>query len=110
MTRYGRVIKVKPEKLEEYRALHDNIWPGIVEKLHKAGIENFTIFYRDGYLFNYFEYIGKDYESDMKELAEDEENIRWLMHTDPCQEPIDTAQNGEWWANMENIFHLKELS
>lgn len=106
MIRCGEVIKVKPEKYEEYRFLHDNVWPGIVEKIHKAGMQNFTIFYRDGYLFKYFEYVGDDYEADMEKLAADEENIRWLLHTDQCQEPVDSAEEGEWWAPMENIFHI----
>ena len=106
MKRFGEVIKVKPEKFEEYKKLHDNIWPGIVEKIHKANMTNFTIFYRDGYLFKYFEYVGDDFEGDMKKLGEDEENIRWLMCTDPCQEPIDSAKDGEWWAGLEEIFHI----
>ena len=106
MKRFGEVIKVKPERFEEYKKLHDNIWPGIVEKIHKANMQNFTIFYRDGYLFKYFEYVGEDFDGDMKKLGEDEENIRWLMCTDPCQEPITTAKDGEWWAGLEEIFHI----
>lgn len=106
MIRCGEVIKVKPERYEEYRYLHDNVWPGIVEKIHQAGMENFTIFYRDGYLFKYFEYVGNDYEADMEMLAADDENIRWLLHTDQCQEPIESVKEGEWWAPMENIFHI----
>ena len=106
MIRCGEVIKVKPEMYEEYRRLHDNVWPGIVEKIHAAGMQNFTIFYRDGYLFKYFEYVGDDYEADMAKLAADEENIEWLTHTDPCQEPVESAEEGVWWAPMENIFHI----
>ena len=108
MQRFGEVIRIKDEKYEEYRRLHDNIWPGIVELLHKANIRNFTIFYRDGYLFKYFEYVGEDYEGDMKKLASEEENIKWLTFTDPCQQPVDTAEKGAWWATMEEIFHLPD--
>ena len=106
MRRFGEVIKVKPEKYEEYRKLHDNIWPGIVGKTRAVHIRNFTIFYRDGYLFKYFEYTGDNYEEDMKKLTEDEENIRWLTHTDLCQEPVDSAGADEWWVPMENLFHI----
>ena len=106
MKRYGQVIKVKAEKFEEYKYLHDNIWPGIVEKIHRANVENFTIFYRDGYLFKYFEYTGDNFEEDMRILAEDEENIRWLSHIDPCQEPVPSAIGKEWWAGMEEIIHF----
>lgn len=106
MQRFGEVIKVRPEKYEEYCRLHDNIWPEIVELLKKANLQNFTIFYRDGYLFKYFEYTGEDYESDMKMLNESEINRKWLSFTDPCQMPVDSAESGVWWAPMENIFHF----
>lgn len=106
MQRFGEVIKVKPEKYEEYRKLHDNIWPEIVSLLKEANIQNFTIFYRDQYLFKYFEYVGEDYEADMKKLSEEEDNLRWLSFTDACQEPVDSAEEGVWWAPMEQIFHL----
>lgn len=106
MQRFGEVIKVKPEKYEEYRKLHDEIWPVIVELQKEAHMQNFTIFYRDGYLFKYFEYVGDDFEADMKKLAENEENKRWLTFTDPCQTPVESVREGEWWAPMENIFHI----
>ena len=106
MKRFGEVIKVKPEKFEEYKKLHNEIWPSIVQKQKEANMQNFTIFYRDGYLFKYFEYVGDNYEEDMKKLAADEENNRWLTFTDPCQEPVETAGEQEWWAPMENIFHI----
>ena len=50
MKRFGEVIKVKPEKFEEYKKLHNEIWPSIVQKQKEANMQNFTIFYRDGYL------------------------------------------------------------
>ena len=33
MKRFGEVIKVKPEKFEEYKKLHNEIWPSIVQKI-----------------------------------------------------------------------------
>ena len=51
-------------------------------------------------------FVGDNYEEDMKKLAADEENKRWLTFTDPCQEPVETAGEQEWWAPMENIFHI----
>ena len=106
MKRFGDVIRVPKEKYLEYVEKHDNIWPSIVEKMKEAHIENFTIFHRDGYLFKYFEYTGNDYDADMKKLAEDEEHRYWLEYTAVCQQPIDTAKDDEWWAAMEEIFHI----
>ena len=41
---FGEVIKIKPEKLEEYKKLHNEIWPSIVKKQKEANMQNFTIF------------------------------------------------------------------
>ena len=105
MKRYGSVIRVKPEKLDEYKRLHAAAWPGVLKMIYDCNIRNYSIYYRDGFLFSYFEYIGKDYEADMAEMAKDPETQRWWKETDPCQQPVNTAAKGEWWAAMEEVFH-----
>lgn len=106
VARYGTVIRVKPEKLEEYKALHANPWPGVNRKLKEVNIQNYSIYYRDGYLFSYFEYTGSDFEADMALMAADSLTREWWKLTDPCQLPLETAAEGEWWAPMEEVFHL----
>ena len=74
--RYGKVIGVKAEKLDEYKRLHADVWPEVEQAMHDANIRNMSIYLRklpDGkhYLFMYFEYIGQDFEGDMKKMAED---------------------------------------
>ena len=58
--RFGSVSKVKPEKLEYYKKLHANPWPQINSMIKECNIQNYSIYYNDGYLFTYFEYIGND--------------------------------------------------
>lgn len=106
MQRFGDVIRVPADKYAEYVEKHDNIWPSIVEMMRQAHIENFTIFHRDGYLFKYYEYTGDDYEADMAKLSSIEEHQKWLDFTAVCQQPVDSAKEGEWWAPMDNIFHI----
>ena len=106
VVRYGSVIRVKPEKLDEYKALHADPWPGINIKLKQCNIRNYSIYYRDGYLFSYFEYTGDDFEQDMKKMAEDSLTQAWWKLTDPCQEPVESAGIGVWWAPMEEVYHL----
>lgn len=106
MQRFGDVIRVPAEKYAEYVEKHDNIWPSIVEMMRQANIVNFTIFHRDGYLFKYYEYVGDDYEADMAKLNAIEEHQKWLDFTAGCQQPVDSAKEGEWWAPMEDIFHV----
>ena len=103
--RYGQVIGVKSEKLEYYRELHQNPWPCVIEKIRESNIRNYTIYLQDDHLFAYFEYIGDDFADDMKKMAEDTCTQRWWKETDPCQEPISNAKQGDWWTNMEEVFH-----
>jgi len=108
VVRYASVIKVKPEKLEEYKALHADPWPGIDSMIKACHIVNFSIFYRDGLLFSYYEYTGNDYEADMRKMAQDSLTQAWWELTDPCQIPVESAPEGVWWAPMEEVYHLKE--
>lgn len=108
--RYGKVIGLKAEMLEEYRRLHANVWPDVYAMIHHCNIRNFTIFLRqlpDGknYLFMYFEYVGNDYDGDMKKIAADPTTQKWWQFTDPCQEPLANRKLGEWWAEMEEVCH-----
>ena len=100
------VIRVKPEKLDEYKKLHSNVWPGVLKKLKEVNIQNYSIYYRDGLLFSYLEYTGNDFDADMKKMAADSLTQEWWKLTDPCQEPVETAGEGVWWADMEEVFHM----
>jgi L-rhamnose mutarotase len=105
MQRYGMLIKVIPEKLDEYKELHANPWPGVLKTIHDCNIRNYSIYLKDGYLFGYYEYIGENYAADMAKMAADPVTQKWWKHTDPCQEPLSTRKEGEWWAIMEEVFH-----
>jgi L-rhamnose mutarotase len=106
MQRYAMVIRVKPEMLEEYKRLHAEAWPEVLAALRGANVQNYSIYLRDGLLFGYMEYTGSDYAADMARVAEDEATQRWWKLTDPCQEPVPSAAEGEWWAPMEEVFHM----
>ena len=105
MKRYGQIIRVLPEKLEEYKELHKNVWPDVLEQIHRSNIRNYTIYYNDGLLFSYYEYIGDDYEKDMEAMAADKTTQEWWKLTSPCQAPLDTAPPGEFYRIAEEVFH-----
>ena len=105
MKRYGTVIKVRPEKLEEYKKLHSAVWPEVLDLLRNCNIRNLSIYHKDGYLFSYFEYIGTDYEGDMAKMAADPKTQEWWDVMMPMQKPLETRAEGEWWAEMEEVFH-----
>ena len=43
MKRYGSVIGVKPEKLEEYKKLHADVWPAVLAMISECNIGNSSI-------------------------------------------------------------------
>jgi L-rhamnose mutarotase len=106
MKRYGQVIKIRTEKLEEYKKLHADPWPDVLKMIRECNIRNYSIYHKDGYLFAYFEYTGDDFEGDMAKMAADPVTQKWWDVCKPCQQPLGTREEGEWWANMEEVFHL----
>ena len=105
MKRYGTVIGVRAEKLDEYKKLHANAWPEILDMIRKCNIRNYSIYYHDGQLFGYYEYVGEDYEADMAKMAADPKTQEWWDLCKPCQKPLDSRKEGEWWALAEEVFH-----
>ncbi|MDF0595294.1 L-rhamnose mutarotase [Psychromarinibacter halotolerans] len=108
MIRIGQVIGIKPEVIEEYTRIHAEVWPGVLERIAASNIRNFTIFLRrpENLLFAYMEYHGTDWEADTAKIAADPETKRWWEITDPMQVPLETRAEGEWWAGMEEVFHV----
>ena len=107
MKRYGAGIGVRPEKLEEYKKLHAAVWPAVLDMIREVNIRNYSIYYRDGLLFSYFEYVGDDFEADMAKMAADPTTQEWWAVCKPCQVPVETRAEGEWWADMEEVFHTE---
>ena len=105
MKRYGIVIKVWPEKLDEYKKLHAAVWPEVLKKITECNIRNYSIYHKDSYLFSYFEYIGTDFDGDMAKMAADPTTQKWWDVCKPCQAPLSTRKAGDWWADMEELFH-----
>ena len=106
--RFGQMIGLDPNRLDEYRRYHDEIWPEIAGAIHAAGIRNYTIFHRDGTLFGTFEYHGPDdeFETRMEELARAPRMREWWDIMEPMQIPLADRTPGDWWATMEEVFHL----
>jgi L-rhamnose mutarotase len=108
--RFGAVIGLRKERIEEYKKLHDAVWPDVTRMIRECNIRNYSIFLRkvdDGsyYLFSYFEYVGTDIKADMAKMASDATTQRWWRLTEPCQNPLSDRKEGEWWASMDEVFH-----
>jgi L-rhamnose mutarotase len=106
MKRYGSVIGVRREVIEEYKNYHSAVWPEILDMIRKCNIRNYSIFLKNQLLFGYFEYHGADFEADMAKMAADPKTQEWWKIMGPMQVPLETRAEGEWWASMEEVFHV----
>jgi L-rhamnose mutarotase len=111
MKRYGMVIGLQAEKLDEYKQLHAAVWPAVLQKISECHIQNYSIYLRqldDGrhYLFSYFEYVGTDFAADMASMAADPTTQQWWAVCKPCQQPLANRARDEWWSGMDEVFHL----
>lgn len=106
--RVGMVVKVKTEKLEEYKRLHADNNAGVRDLLIKYNMRNFSIYLvqladSNWYEFGYYEYWGDDLEADMAIMAKEPRNKEWLEMCDPMQEGIIPGQEG--WKKMDRIYY-----
>jgi len=106
MQRYGSVIGVKPEAIAEYKKHHAAVWPEVLEMIRKCNIRNYSIFLKDDLLFGYWEYHGTDFQADMAKMATDPKTQEWWKIMGPMQRPFPIRAEGEWWASMEEVFHI----
>ena len=99
MKRIANITKLKKGAAVDYKALHDNIWEEIVAAGHQYGLRNFTMFRHGNYIFSYYEYIGDDFEADMREKAKCKNQAEWQ------------AACGEYKADIEgqSVISLEEF-
>lgn len=105
--RVGQVVKLKPERREEYIREHQKIWPEVLEVIKNSNIRNYSLFEKDCYLFGYFEYVGDDFEADWARMVDAPRMKDWWALMTPLMEPLPTRSEGEFWANMQQIFFLE---
>ena len=108
MQRMGLVLGIKPEAIAEYKRVHAAVWPEVLDLISDCNIRNYTIFLKepDNLLFAYYEYHGSDYAADMAKMAAHPRMQEWWSLCEPMQSPLTTRKPGEWWAQMEDVFHL----
>jgi L-rhamnose mutarotase len=98
MERVCFLLRVRPDRLDEYTARHREVWPEMLDALRATGWTNYSLFLReDGLLVGYFE--TEDYERAITGMASTEVNTRW--QADMAQ----YFEDGEL-ERVPEVFHL----
>lgn len=103
MVRVGFVLQVRPDRLDEYRAHHEAVWPEMLDALRRHGWGNYSLFLRpNGQLFGYVEVAGT-FDEARAGMATEEVNARWQALMAPYFDgtAADTAME-----ELVEVFHL----
>jgi L-rhamnose mutarotase len=95
------VLRVRPDKIDEYVEAHRNVWPELLDALRRAGIRNYTIFRHGNEVFGYFE--ADDLDAAGAYMATEKVNTRWQ---DAMAELLETRVRDDGPPALEEIFRL----
>ena len=105
MQRVCFLLKVRPDRLDEYKRRHRAVWPEMLAALRETGWHNYSLFLRpDGLLVGYFE--TPDLEAARRGMANLEINLHWQREMAPFFEQLE-GRPDEGIQPLEEIFHLQ---
>jgi len=98
-------LQVRKDRIDEYKARHQAVWPEMLDALRQTGWSNYSLFLReDGLLIGYLE--TADFDRALAGMAILEVNDRWQdemkgFFEDPQGRPADRQME-----LFEEVFHL----
>src|SRR5262249_42719778 len=99
------ILRVKPERLDEYRERHRSVWEPMLAALREGGWRNYSLFLRpDGLLVGYVE--CEDFVAAQQAMERTEGNARWPAEMAPFFDPPEGARPDTGSERLEEIFHL----
>lgn len=99
------LLRIKPERLEEYKRRHAAVWPEMLRALREAGWHNYSLFLRDdGLLVGYLE--TPDFEQALARMTQTEVNRRWQREMAEFFEGAPGRLADEQMSPLPEIFHL----
>jgi L-rhamnose mutarotase len=106
MKRVGFLLKVKEEKIAEYKKHHENVWPEMLEALRRNGWHNYSIFMGDdGLLFGYFE-TPESFQAALDGMDREAINEKWQDFMAPFFESSSASHADKMMTELVEVFHL----
>ena len=104
MQRVAFRMRVKPERLAEYKQLHQAVWPELLDDMRSASIRNYSIFADGPELFGYLE--CDDWSTTTAALAYSDANRRWQeLMSDYLATPVDPDASAPLRV-LEEVFRM----
>ena len=106
VTRVCFVLHLKPDRVDEYVAAHEHVWPDMLDALRDAGWHDYSLFVRtdDGLVVGYLE--TDDFAAAQSRMAATEVNARWQAGmADFFEHPTGVAPD-QAMTPLTEYFHL----
>ena len=104
MKRVCFTLNVRPDRLDEYRLRHREVWPEMRAALSAAGWRDYSLFLRgDGLLIGYL--MTPDFEKAKDAMKGLEVNERWQASMAPFFAGLEVHAD-EGMQPIEEVFHL----
>jgi L-rhamnose mutarotase len=99
------LLKVRQDRLAEYRERHAAVWPEMLDALSATGWHNYSLFLReDGLLVGYLE--TDDFAAAQAAMAATDVNARWQAEMGGFFEALDGDRPDEAMRPLTEVFHL----
>lgn len=104
MKRVCFLLRVKRDRLAEYKERHKHVWPEMLDALRETGWTNYSLFLsEDGLLVGYLE--TADFEGALRGMAGKEVNGRWQREMAGFFE-LEGRHADDAMLALEEVFHL----
>ncbi len=105
MQRIGLLLQVKPDKIEEYKKIHANVWPDLLAELKAAGMRNYSLWLLpNGMEFGYLE--CDDWDATCAYLDKSEVHTRWQVF---MQDYLDSATDSDQGGQPVKLLQMSFL-
>jgi L-rhamnose mutarotase len=105
MQRICFVLRVRKERLEEYKQRHRTVWPEMEKALRETGWHNYSLFLRpDGLLVGYLE--TEDFARAREAMASLDVNKRWQIEMAGFFVQPDGLLPDQAMTPLEEVFHV----
>jgi L-rhamnose mutarotase len=99
-------LRVKPDRLDDYRRRHEAVWPDMLDALAQTGWNNYSLFLApDGLLIGYFETPSLD--DALSGMAATDVNRAWQAEMAEFFEGLDGRPPDQGFLVLDEVFHLE---
>jgi L-rhamnose mutarotase len=98
-------LQVRPDRLDEYKRRHAQVWPDMLLALQRTGWHDYSLFLRpDGLLVGYL--VADDFTAAQAAMQDEEVNHRWQTDMAPFFAGLDGGAPDTGMTVLEEIFNL----